>query len=128
MKMETEEIRCPLCDYNLRGLKRPRCPECGYLFHWPEILDPTRRIHRYLYEHHPEREFRSIAQTILGSLRPVRFWKSLHAAQLVNSSRLLSYWRITLLGAALALCITTLTTLIADMYRILSACTGVVDQ
>ena len=23
------EARCPLCDYNLRGLSRPRCPECG---------------------------------------------------------------------------------------------------
>ncbi len=23
------EARCPLCDYNLRGLSRPTCPECG---------------------------------------------------------------------------------------------------
>ena len=49
-----EEVRCPLCNYNLRGLSEPRCPECGYSFDWPEILDITRRKHRYLFEHHPE--------------------------------------------------------------------------
>ena len=35
----TETIRCPLCDYDLRGLIEPRCPECGYQFVWPEVLD-----------------------------------------------------------------------------------------
>ena len=28
----TENIECPLCLYNLRGLTEPRCPECGYQF------------------------------------------------------------------------------------------------
>lgn len=27
-----EDVRCPLCDYDLRGLTEPRCPECGYRF------------------------------------------------------------------------------------------------
>ena len=55
----SEEILCPLCDYNLRGLIQPRCPECGYRFEWQGLLDPKYRLHPYLFEHHPERNFRS---------------------------------------------------------------------
>lgn len=32
------EIHCPLCEYNLRGLSEPRCPECGYQFEWAECF------------------------------------------------------------------------------------------
>ena len=44
------DVPCPLCDYNLRGLRDPRCPECGYQFEWPEVLDPRRQEHDYLLE------------------------------------------------------------------------------
>ncbi len=27
-----EDILCPLCEYDLRMLAEPRCPECGYRF------------------------------------------------------------------------------------------------
>lgn len=57
------DVFCPLCDYNLRGLTEPRCPECGFRFDWPHVLDPTRRLHPYIFEHHPERNFRSFWQT-----------------------------------------------------------------
>ena len=50
---QTEDIFCPLCEYNLRGLIEPRCLECGYRFEWPDLLDPRRRLHPYLFEHHP---------------------------------------------------------------------------
>ena len=53
------EIHCPMCDYNLFGLTEARCPECGYRFVWAELLDATRRPHRYLFEHHPESNFKS---------------------------------------------------------------------
>ena len=33
-----DEILCPLCEYNLRGIPEPRCPECGFKFEWDEVL------------------------------------------------------------------------------------------
>jgi hypothetical protein len=32
-----EDLPCPRCDYNLRGLAVPRCPECGYRFTWSDL-------------------------------------------------------------------------------------------
>ena len=63
-----ESICCPLCEYNLRGLSEPRCPECGYRFDWDALLDPTKRLHPYLFEHHPERNVRSFVRTFLGGV------------------------------------------------------------
>src|SRR3712207_2033609 len=94
------DVTCPLCDYNLRGLSEPRCPECGYAFAWPDLLDPARRRHPYLFEHHPEHNVRSFRLTWLNNLWPPRFWRLLGAWQRVNRLRLLLYWVIaTLLGA-----------------------------
>lgn len=73
----SQEIHCPLCTYNLHGLNEARCPECGYRFEWSEILDPDPRPHPYLFEHHPEKDVRSFLQTLVGGLRPGRFWGSL---------------------------------------------------
>ncbi len=82
---------CPLCDYNLRGLTQPRCPECGYTFTWDEILDPERRLHPYLFEHHPERNAWSFVRTLTGGLRLRRFWTSLHPMQPSRPRRLRTY-------------------------------------
>ena len=81
-----------MCEYNLRGLAEPRCPECGYPFEWPEILDPNRRLHRTLFEHHPERRAWSFARTLIGALLPRRFWRSLHPSQPSHPKRLILYW------------------------------------
>ncbi len=89
-----EDIFCPLCAYNLRGLVEPRCPECGFRFDWPELLDPARRLHPYVFEHHPESNFRSFRRTLWGGLRPKRFWQSLHPAQPSHPRRLLLYWLV----------------------------------
>lgn len=86
-----EQICCPLCEYNLRGLSEPRCPECGYRFEWPNLIDPSRRLHPTLFEHHPERNVWSFRRTLLGALRPRRFWRSIHPAQPRNVRRLLLY-------------------------------------
>jgi hypothetical protein len=32
-----EDLPCPRCQYNLRGLTVPRCPECGYHFAWSDV-------------------------------------------------------------------------------------------
>jgi len=79
---------CPLCGYSLRGLTEPRCPECGYTFTWEEILDPARRLHQYLFEQHPERNVRSFFRTLVGGLRPRRFWSSIYPTQPSRPRRL----------------------------------------
>ncbi len=86
-----DSVECPLCRYNLRGLSEARCPECGYEFEWAEILDVTRRKHRYLFEHHPERNIWSFSKTLVGGLLPWRFWKALHPAQPADEARLFGY-------------------------------------
>ena len=90
--MIQEDILCPLCEYDLRMLTEPRCPECGYRFEWPDVLDPSRRLHRYLFEHHPERNWWSFWKTALGGLRPRKFWASLQPAQPSSVKRLILYW------------------------------------
>lgn len=96
-----EEIHCPLCEYNLRGLSAPRCPECGYTFVWAELLEIDRRLHPYLFEHHPERPYWSFVKTIIGGLRPWKFWKSLHPAQPCRPRRLMRFAAWMLVPAVL---------------------------
>ncbi|HSW45154.1 MAG TPA: hypothetical protein VLM89_06245 [Phycisphaerae bacterium] len=88
------DVLCPLCDYNLRGLSNPRCPECGYRFEWSEMLDPNRQPHPFLFEHHPERNWWSYWRTVAGACRPRAFWRSLHPVQTSRPRRLLLFWLI----------------------------------
>ncbi len=92
-------VECPLCEYNLRGLSERRCPECGFEFAWAEVLDPNRRNHPYLFEQHPERNFSSFSRTLVGGLRPGRFWTTLHPAQRPGLLRLGIYGAVVLLVA-----------------------------
>jgi hypothetical protein len=96
------DVSCPLCEYNLRGLTEPRCPECGYSFSWPELTDPARRRHPFLFEHHPERNAWSFRRTVLAGLRPVRFWRSLSPAQPSFPRRLAVYGITTFVGSCAA--------------------------
>lgn len=91
---QKDPIHCPLCDYDLRGLTEPRCPECGYTFVWRELLDPTLRLHPYLFEHHPERNARAFWRTFKSSRFPRRFWSGLFPTQRVDQRRLIVYWGI----------------------------------
>ena len=93
---------CPLCEYDLRGLAEPRCPECGYRFDWRDLRDPARRKHPYLFEHHPERNVRSFLRTMLGHLRPRKFWGGLRPSQPSNPRRLLIYAVVIVLSSAVA--------------------------
>jgi hypothetical protein len=96
---QSEDVHCPMCEYNLRGLSEPRCPECGFRFEWAELRDARRRPHRYLFEHHPEANVKSFWKTVAGGLRPWRFWKELHPGMPSRPGRLVLYW---LIGCALA--------------------------
>ena len=48
-----EDIPCPECKYDLRGLTEPRCPECGRRFEWSDVPamrpPPTPKTPRYLW-------------------------------------------------------------------------------
>ena len=69
-----------------------RCPECGGKFDWLDLTDPTRKLHPYLFEHHPERNLKSFIRTVIGGIFPRRFWQTLHPAQPSRPRRLLLYW------------------------------------
>jgi hypothetical protein len=90
---QADDVCCPMCDYNLRGLTEPRCPECGYRFVWKDLLDAKARTHAYLYEHHPESNRKAFWKTVWNAaLRPRAFWNSLNPAQPSRPRRLVRYW------------------------------------
>ena len=94
---EQDAATCPLCGYDLRsqtGQPEPRCPECGRRFDWADFADPARRRHPYLFEHHPERPIWSYFRTLVGGLRPRRFWASINPAGPSNPRRFVAYWLI----------------------------------
>lgn len=93
------DLPCPLCEYNLRNATEPRCPECGLRFAWPDLLDPERRRHEYLFEHHPRRNVWSFYRTFVGAMLPRRFWRTLRPGQPSNVRRLICYWLLTMLVA-----------------------------
>lgn len=93
-----DAVPCPMCEYDLRGLTEARCPECGYAFDWRDLLDRTRRKHKYLFEHHPDRNIWSFLRTATGGLLPWRFWRSLRPDQPSNARRLIVYWLLTVWG------------------------------
>jgi hypothetical protein len=89
------ELHCPLCEYNLRGLVEPRCPECGFAFTWSEILCGQQEMHPYIFEHHPKRNIWSFWKTYWNDCRPWEFWLELSPAQPVRMGRLMIYWAIS---------------------------------
>ncbi|HEX4792960.1 MAG TPA: hypothetical protein VH370_04160 [Humisphaera sp.] len=91
-----DEILCPLCEYNLRGIPEPRCPECGFKFEWDEVLNPTRRQHRFVFEHQGSRRARAFWKTAVAGLRPGKFWRELTPVQPSFPKRLFVYWLIAM--------------------------------
>lgn len=70
------DVPCSRCGYHLRMLTQPRCPECGLIFDWREVLDRSAWQSDFLFEHHATtRPIRSYFKTLWKTLRPVRFWK-----------------------------------------------------
>jgi hypothetical protein len=93
------DARCPVCDYSLRGLAEPRCPECGWrVGSWDELYRRLAETHPFLYEHHPRRGAWALARTWRASQVPWRFWASVRPEHRINVRRLALYW---LLGALL---------------------------
>ena len=96
-----DEILCPLCEYNLRGIPEPRCPECGFKFEWDEVLNPARRQHRFVFEHQGSRRGRAFWKTAVAGLWPGTFWRELTPMQPSFPRRLFAYWFIAMAIACL---------------------------
>jgi len=72
------DVLCSRCDYNLRMLPKPRCPECGLEFDWNIVLNESAWKSDFLFEHHwHTRPIHSWLKTMRHSLRPIKFWKSI---------------------------------------------------
>jgi hypothetical protein len=97
------DLRCPACDYNLRGLAEPRCPECGHRFQWETLLDASTRLHPYLFEHHPEQDFRAFWRTAWGGLLPWQFWESIRPQMSSRPRRMVIYWVAAMVVSALSI-------------------------
>jgi hypothetical protein len=91
----SNDVFCPLCAYNMRGLNQPRCPECGTQYLWSELLDPRGRKHPFLFEHHSDRNWGSALRTLRAGLRPQEFWSTMHPMQTISLSRLFTYAGVT---------------------------------
>ena len=118
-----DDVECARCGYNLRGLERSRCPECGLEFDWEEVLNPNLRPHPYLYEHHGgRRKFRRLIRTVVASWKPWRFWRTMRMTHQRFPGRLAAYAVIlAVLGAAGACTAVALTTLGAALYQYTSS-------
>ena len=92
-----QEIVCPLCEYSLRGLSEPRCPECGYRFDWAELLESQLSNHPYLFEQQTTDRIDAFWMTCIGGLSPAKFWRTLKPFQRSHPRRLWRYFNIIML-------------------------------
>lgn len=71
----TAKLVCPRCDYSLRGLPSPRCPECGVEFRWEDLgnVDEARTSGFFEYCL-PSDAAKCFVHTWWRALHPVSFW------------------------------------------------------
>lgn len=95
------ELACPRCGYNLRGLTRARCPECGLDVDWERLLDQHRRRTSFQFEHAGPSAGEICSawlRTIAATFRPARFWRRMSLYDEVRPRRLIAF----MLGAVAA--------------------------
>jgi hypothetical protein len=85
----TIDPHCPLCEYNLRGLQRSQCPECGYSFTWPEVFGTQSLWLRQMIEHARINSLWTIGRTLCRTIRPGTFFRRLTASDPIRPRRLL---------------------------------------
>lgn len=112
----TFEVLCPRCDYNLRLLTQPRCPECGLELEWRKVLDDSARQSRFLFEHHwRRRPFWSYLKTFAAGLRPKKFWQSVSIHDHIHARPL---WCLLLTSPVVFALV---------LWSLASACAGVLE-
>ena len=75
--LETD-LHCPRCEYNLRMLTQARCPECGLVFDWQELIAAAERerecpIFEYQWQRRP---VRSALYTVWLAVQPWWLWRT----------------------------------------------------
>ncbi len=99
---ETPELACPRCDYDLRGLPAPRCPECGLQFRWEALHDIRGARASDCVEYClRERPLRSLARTWWRALHPAAFWDEVPPSWPVQGRPLLVYGIVLVVLAVL---------------------------
>ena len=72
-----EDLDCPRCGYNLRGLPQPRCPECGLVVDLDQIRAAQALLSKPLFEYQwRRRPIRSFFSTVWLTVRPWRLWRT----------------------------------------------------
>lgn len=100
-------LTCPLCGYDLRGLPKHRCPECGHAFDPDELRRARHERRQWLFEHAPAgRRVRSFVATAACSLLSPWFWRRLNAGHAVEPARLKRWaaaWSAIVVASLLAI-------------------------
>lgn len=110
-----DDLNCPVCDYSLRGLPEPRCPECGYAFEWEELRQRAENRRKWFYEH--AETFKSHLKTRWRSLRPWSFWRDIQAYTFANPRRLARYQWVTLAMVLVASTVMALPMVLGEIAR-----------
>lgn len=105
-----------MCEYNLRGLAEPRCPECGYTFEGRDLLDPDRQNTEYSFENLAPPTIRTFWKTAIKGLTPREFWTRLRPNQPAVPYRLSLYWFV----GAVALTAATILDRVAENRALLA--------
>lgn len=87
----SEDLLCPLCEYNLRGLAGNRCPECGHLVDIDAAIQHKRNTLEFLFEHQKGLAYVPFRQTLVKSLRLSGIWRDVQPAHWINARRMIAY-------------------------------------
>ena len=113
------DVLCPRCEYNLRTLTRPRCPECGLTFVWSDVLLAAEgRADVQLFEYQwRRRPVRSLIRTTALLLLPWRFWRRLPLAAAPRLGAIAVQFFVVLASCTLFTSLCAVGSAYADMSR-----------